>query len=67
MIIENDDGLAKRRYAGLTLQGDDALEVGFDIGGNYTLSRSWGNFEGETVASGPIRFDRPPLPGIQAS
>ena len=25
-----------------------------DIGGNYTLSRLWGNFDGENVASGPV-------------
>ena len=25
-----------------------------DFGGNYTLSRAWGNVEGETVPNGPI-------------
>ncbi len=25
-----------------------------NIGGNYTLSRLWGNFDGENVASGPL-------------
>jgi hypothetical protein len=25
------------------------------VGGNYTLSRTWGNFNGENVGSGPIR------------
>ena len=33
-----------------------------DIGGNYTLSRNWGNFEGETVANGPVRFEGPRFP-----
>ena len=25
-----------------------------DVGGNYTLSHAWGNFDGENVGSGPI-------------
>ena len=25
-----------------------------DVGGNYTLSHTWGNFEGENVGSGPV-------------
>ncbi len=25
------------------------------VGGNYTLSRTWGNFNGENVGSGPVR------------
>ena len=28
-----------------------------DIGGNYTLSKAWGNFDAENVASGPVPFD----------
>ena len=28
-----------------------------DIGANYTLSRAWGNFDAENVASGPVPFD----------
>jgi outer membrane receptor for ferrienterochelin and colicin len=56
VVIENDNDLARRRYAGLTVQGTTRWNAA-DIGGNYTLSRSWGNFEGETVASGPIRFE----------
>ena len=55
MTIGNDNELAVRRYAGLSLQGT-YRQGSFDIGGNYTVSRNWGNFEGETVANGPIRF-----------
>ena len=55
VTIGNDNELAVRRYAGLSLQGN-YRRGSFDVGGNYTLSRSWGNFEGETVANGPIRF-----------
>ena len=55
VTIGNDDGLAVRKYAGLSLQGT-YRRGSFDVGGNYTVSRNWGNFEGESVANGPIRF-----------
>jgi hypothetical protein len=55
VTIGNDNDLAFRRYAGLSLQGTYRRGA-FDVGGNYTLSRTWGNWEGETVANGPIRF-----------
>ena len=29
--------------------------TGIQVGGNYTLSRTWGNFNGENVGSGPVR------------
>ncbi len=54
-LIENDDsGLFKRRYAGLTLQGRYRTGAWLDAGASYTLSRAWGNLEGETVPNGPI-------------
>lgn len=56
ITISNDDGHAKRRYVGWTVQGTYRWNP-VDIGGTYTLSRNWGNFEGETVANGPIRFE----------
>ena len=65
VTIGNDNDLAVRRYAGLSLQGT-YRRGSFDVGGNYTLSRNWGNFEGETVANGPIRFDGHALSRIQA-
>jgi hypothetical protein len=37
--------IADVRYRWATLQ----------VGGNYTLARTWGNFNGENVGSGPIR------------
>jgi hypothetical protein len=55
-LIGNDDDLLKRRYAGATFQGT-VRWTAVDIGGNYTLSRNWGNWEGETVANGPINFE----------
>jgi outer membrane receptor protein involved in Fe transport len=56
VTIGNDADLAFRRYTGLTLQGTYRWSA-IDVGGNYTLSRNWGNFEGESVANGPLRFD----------
>jgi hypothetical protein len=52
-LIENTDGL-KRQYSGLTTQGEYRLNGASEVGGQYTLSHAWGNFEGENVGSGPI-------------
>jgi len=52
-LIENTDSL-KRQYSGLTTQGEYRLNGSSQIGGQYTLSHTWGNFEGENVSSGPI-------------
>jgi len=56
ITVANDSDLLFRRYKGLTLQGTYRWTAA-DIGGNYTISRNWGNFEGETVGNGPIRFE----------
>jgi len=52
-IVENTNDL-KRRYQGLTLSTTYRVSARTDIGANYTLSRLWGNFDGENVTSGPI-------------
>ena len=60
MLVGNEDDLLTRRYAGLTTQATYRFGAVADVGGNYTLSRNWGNvgaLEGETVANGPVRFD----------
>ena len=65
-LIENTDAL-KRRYAGLTTQGHvSRLRVDFNVGATYTLSRAWGNVDGENVNSGPIAERHPAVSGIQA-
>ncbi|HKY20161.1 MAG TPA: carboxypeptidase regulatory-like domain-containing protein [Vicinamibacterales bacterium] len=51
-VVENTNHV-KRRYSGLTTQATLRVADGLDVGGNYTLSRTWGNFDGETSASGP--------------
>lgn len=56
ITIANDNDLAFRKYVGLTLQGTYRWSF-LDVGGNYTVSRNWGNFEGETVAFGAVRFE----------
>ncbi len=45
---------AKRSYDGLTADARYRWSR-LNIGGNYTLSKTWGNFNGENVGSGPIR------------
>src|SRR5262249_31469563 len=55
-LVENTNQL-KRRYAGLTPQATYRFNPTFDVGATYTLSRSWGNFDGENVGSGPMTSD----------
>jgi hypothetical protein len=55
-VMENTDAM-KRRYAGLTLSGTYRLSGRSDFGGNYTLSRLWGNFDGENINAGPAAAD----------
>jgi len=55
VTITNDTDLAFHKYTGLTTQGTYRWSA-IDVGGNYTLSHNWGNYEGETVANGAVRF-----------
>ncbi len=50
--IENTD-IVKRRYAGMTASATYRLGT-IDVGGNYSLGHTWGNFDGENVNSGPV-------------
>jgi hypothetical protein len=52
-IVENTNDL-KRRYQGVTVSATYRASGRTDIGGNYTLSHLWGNFDGENQTSGPI-------------
>jgi hypothetical protein len=50
-VVENTDR-TERQYVGLTTQASyDLPQV--SMGGNYTLSRAWGDVEGESVNTGP--------------
>jgi hypothetical protein len=54
-VITNDTiGALERQYTGLTLSGAYRFGPRIDFGGNYTLSRLWGNVDGETPNNGPI-------------
>ena len=53
-LIENTDALSDG-MPGLSTQGTYRVSSALDLGGNYTLSRTWGNFDGETLAGGPAR------------
>lgn len=54
-VIENDtEGFFKRQYTGVTMQAQYRFSSRFDVGGNYTISRAWGNIDGENVVSGPL-------------
>jgi outer membrane receptor protein involved in Fe transport len=52
-VVENTNDL-KRRYSGVTTSATYRFNARTDVGGNYTLSRLWGDFDGENVASGPL-------------
>jgi hypothetical protein len=51
-VVENTNDV-KRRYSGLTTQASYRFSERLDVGGNYTLSHLWGNFDGETSGAGP--------------
>jgi Carboxypeptidase regulatory-like domain/TonB dependent receptor-like, beta-barrel len=51
-IYQNIDAL-ERRYSGVTISANYRLSR-TEFGGNYTLSRLWGNFIGENTGSGPL-------------
>jgi len=53
LIINSNQ--VERVYNGLQTQFQYRTSDRLQIGGNYTLSRAHGNFDGETTANGPIR------------
>jgi hypothetical protein len=52
-LVQNSNDLS-RRYQGVTVQGTYRFGATSNAGATYTLSRAWGNVEGENVGSGPI-------------
>jgi carboxypeptidase family protein/TonB-dependent receptor-like protein len=48
-VVENTS-IPRRRYAGLSLQGQYRFRAGIDAGATYTLSHASGNIDGETPA-----------------
>jgi outer membrane receptor for ferrienterochelin and colicin len=57
LITNAPDGLLSRDYTGGTFTGSYRFGRMLDVGANYTLSKARGNFDAETVASGPVPFD----------
>ncbi|HPS77697.1 MAG TPA: TonB-dependent receptor, partial [Thermoanaerobaculaceae bacterium] len=53
-VYENDDQVLERKYSGLQLSASYHLLETLSLGGTYTLSKTKGNFTGETSASGPV-------------
>lgn len=51
-LIQNTD-LVKRQYEGMTVSSNYRWPA-VDVGGNYTLSRTYGNIDGETWNNGPV-------------
>ena len=51
--VENSSYL-KRSYVGLTISAQYRLSDRLNLGGNYTWSHAYGNFDGETTGSGPV-------------
>jgi hypothetical protein len=51
-VVENTEH-PTRQYAGLSTQATYRPHASLDMGGAYTLSRAWGNVEGESVTAGP--------------
>jgi hypothetical protein len=54
LTLVSNTAQAKRTYDGVTADIRYRWSA-LQIGGNYTLSKTWGNFNGENVGSGPIR------------
>ena len=52
-LVENTN-LLTRQYTAVSAQANYRLGSRYDLGGNYTVSRLWGNINGETVNSGPV-------------
>jgi hypothetical protein len=49
-LIENTNDV-RREYAGMTMFGTYRPHASVDMGGSYTLSKTWGNYDGESATS----------------
>jgi hypothetical protein len=52
-LIENTNDLS-RRYFGVSASANYRPSSGINLGGAYTVSRSWGNIDAETANAGPV-------------
>jgi hypothetical protein len=54
LTLTQNNNEAQREYTSLAVQANYRLGDRIQFGGNYTLSKAWGNFDGETANNGPI-------------
>ena len=61
--------MRSKKYDGVNLQASYRLSDAWQLGGNYTWSHAYGNYEGETASSGPVCQHLEPvlLPRVLAS
>jgi hypothetical protein len=57
VIVIDNTNVVTRTYAGLTASMTYRVGSRVDVGSNYTLSRTYGNIDGETASSGPVPTD----------
>lgn len=55
-LVVNDNKNLERKYDGLDIQARYRWSR-FDLGGGWTISHAYGNFDGENFGSGPIPSD----------
>ncbi len=53
-VTINEDDLLSREYDGLHLAAQYRFSSRLQVGGTYSLSKSYGNWNGETGGSGPV-------------
>ncbi|MGV8040538.1 MAG: carboxypeptidase regulatory-like domain-containing protein [Thermoanaerobaculaceae bacterium] len=53
-LYDNENDLLERKYDALQTSFSYRLTKSISLGGNYTLSRLYGNFVGEDTTSGPL-------------
>jgi outer membrane receptor protein involved in Fe transport len=54
VIVTENTNEVERKYAGLNVSGSWRWGSRLTLGLGYTLSRTWGNIDGETSNSGPV-------------
>jgi outer membrane receptor protein involved in Fe transport len=54
LTIIGNSSEPERQYAAMNMQGAYRFGPALSLNAVYTLSRTWGNFDGETLANGPV-------------
>jgi outer membrane receptor for ferrienterochelin and colicin len=54
LIVTENSEVLERQYWGVNFSGSWRPTSQLTVGGGYTLSRTWGNLDGETSNSGPV-------------